>query len=172
MSLDIIVKRAEAYAAARAVLSEKVTALTSGIADLKRQLVPAIKKAVAKTAEAEAELRAEIEANPDDFIKPKTHVFNGVRVGYMKAKGTLDYEDADAVIARIRKHFPDQADVLIKTKESPAKDALALLPAGDLKKLGVTVTSDGDQVVIKPVDGEVDKMVDALLKDATEEKAS
>jgi hypothetical protein len=38
-----------------------------------------------------------------------------------------------------------------------------------LKKLGCTVRDTGDEVVIKPVDGDVDKIVRALLKDATEE---
>ncbi|MBI5561297.1 MAG: hypothetical protein HY894_00350, partial [Deltaproteobacteria bacterium] len=39
--------------------------------------------------------------------------------------------------------------------------------AGDLKKLGVTVEETGDAVVIKPVDGEVERVVNALLRDRT-----
>jgi hypothetical protein len=73
------------------------------------------------------------------------------------------------VVARIKKHLPEQADVLIKLKETPVKDALAQLSAAELKKLGVTVSEAGDQVVVKPVDSEVDKMVDALMKEAGEE---
>lgn len=92
-----------------------------------------------------------------------------MKVGYQKGKGTISFEDADSVVARIKKHLPDQADVLIKLKETPVKDALAQLSAADLKKIGVTVSEAGDQVVIKPVDSEVDKMVDALLKDVGEE---
>jgi hypothetical protein len=95
-------------------------------------------------------------------------VLSGVKLGYQKAKGTLDYDDAEAVCARIRKHLPEQADVLIATRETPVKTALAQLPAADLKRIGVTLSDAGDQIVVKPVDSEVDKMVDALLKDATE----
>ncbi len=73
------------------------------------------------------------------------------------------------MVARIKKHLPEQADVLIKLKETPVKDALAQLSAAELKKLGVTVSEAGDQVVVKPVDSEVDKMVDALMKEAGEE---
>lgn len=167
-ALETISKRAEVYASARSLLSEKVTALNDGIAALRKDCIPGIKRALAKAAEAEAALRALIEANPDCFTKPKTQVFSGVKVGYQKGKGAISFDDADAVVARIKKHLPDQADVLIKLKETPVKDALAQLSALDLKKIGVTVSQAGDQVVIKPVDSEVDKMVDALLKDATE----
>lgn len=168
-ALDNISKRAEVYASARSLLSDKVTALNDGIAALRKDYIPGIKRAVAKAAEAEAALHALIEAHPDCFTKPKTQVFSGVKVGFQKGKGTISFEDADAVVARIKKHLPDQADVLIKSKETPVKDALAQLSATDLKKIGVTVSEAGDQVVIKPVDSEVDKMVDALLKNATEE---
>lgn len=167
-ALDNISKRAEVFASARSLLADKVTALNDGIAALRKDCIPGIKRAVAKAAEAEAALRALIEAHPDCFTKPKTQVFSGVKVGFQKGKGTISFEDADAVVARIKKHLPDQADVLIKLKETPIKDALAQLSATDLKKIGVTVSEAGDQVVIKPVDSEVDKMVDALLKDATE----
>lgn len=168
-AIDNISKRASVYSDARQLLAEKVTAFNDGLAALRKDHIPGIKKAVARAAEAEAALRALIEANPDCFTKPKTQVFSGVKVGYQKGKGTISFEDADSVVARIKKHLPDQADVLIKQKETPVKDALAQLSAADLKKIGVTVSEAGDQVVIKPVDSEVDKMVDALLKDVGEE---
>ena len=86
-----------------------------------------------------------------------------------EGKGAISFEDADSVVARIKKHFPDQVDVLIRTKEEPVKDALSNLSAADLKKIGVTVSEAGDKCVVKPVDSEVDKMVDALLKAAARE---
>ena len=47
--------------------------------------------------------------------------------------------------------------------------ALGDLLADELKKLGISVTEGGDAIFIKPVDSAVDKLVDALLKEATEE---
>ena len=41
----------------------------------------------------------------------------------------------------------------------------------ELKKVGCTVVDAGDAVVIKPTDSEVDKLVDTLLKGATETEA-
>lgn len=168
-ALDNISKRAEVYATARQLLADQVGAFNEGLAELRKDHIPGIKKALAKAADAEAALRALIEAHPDCFTKPKTQVFSGVKVGYQKGKGTISFEDADSVVARIRKHLPDQADVLIRSKEVPVKDALAQLSAADLKKIGVTVSDAGDQVVIKPVDSEVDRMVEAMLKAAGEE---
>jgi len=167
--LDQITRRAEVYASCRTLLQQRVAALTDGMAALRREHMPSIKQALAKAADAEAALRELIVANPDLFAKPRTRTYAGVKVGYAKGKGTISFEDADAVVARIKKHLPDQADVLIKLKETPVKDALAQLSAAELKKLGVTVSEAGDQVVVKPVDSEVDKMVDALMKEAGEE---
>lgn len=168
-TIDTISKRAEVYATARALLAEKVSALNDGIAALRKDHIPAIKRAVARAAEAEASLRALVDANPECFTRPRTQVFSGVKVGFQKGKGAISFDDADAVVARIKKHLPEQADVLIKLKETPVKDALANLSAAELKRIGVTVSEAGDQVVVKPVDSEVDKLVDALLKDSQEE---
>jgi hypothetical protein len=38
----------------------------------------------------------------------------------------------------------------------------------DLKRLGCEVAEAGDQIVIKPVDGEIDKLVNAYLKELAE----
>jgi hypothetical protein len=169
--IETINQRAEIYAKAHALLTDKVTALQAAQAALRREHLPGIRAGVQRAAEAEDALRALVEANPECFAKPKTRVLAGVKVGYMKGKGTLDYDDADAVVARIEKHLPDQADVLIRLKKTPVKDALAQLPAADLKRLGVTLAEAGDQIVIKPADSEVDKLVEALLKGAAEEAA-
>ena len=85
-----------------------------------------------------------------------------VVVNYASSKA-----DADAVVARIKKHLPDQVDVLIQSKDVPVKSALAQLTAVELKKLGVSVTDAEDQIVIKTADSEIDKTVEALLKAAS-----
>lgn len=168
-TLETIAKHADVHAQARALLAERVTALTDAQAALNRQHLPGVKRALARAAETEANLRALIDANPGSFVKPRTQVFSGIKVGYAKGKGQLTFDDADSVVARIKKHLPDQADVLIRQKETPVKEALAQLAAADLKKIGVTLTEAGDQTVVRPVDSDVDKMVDALLKAAAGE---
>lgn len=169
--LTDIEKRAKAFADARAEVAETVTTLNTGIEALKREHLPSLKRSIAKVAERYDNLRGIIDANPQLFQRPKTVVFHGVKVGFTKSKGSIKFDSAEHVVKLIKKHLPDQADVLIVKKETPAKDALANLSAADLKKIGCTVTNTGDVVVIKPADSEVDKLVDTLIKGATEAEA-
>jgi hypothetical protein len=169
--LTDIERRAKAFADARAEVAGIVSLLNEGIEALKRDNMPSLKRAIARAAEKHDNLKGLIDANPQLFVRPRTVVFHGVKVGYGKGKGGITFEDGAQVVKLIKKHLPDQAEVLIITKESPAKDALAQLSATDLKKIGCSVVNAGDAVVIKPTDSEVDKLVDTLLKGATEAEA-
>ncbi|MBI2313552.1 MAG: hypothetical protein HYU77_13715 [Betaproteobacteria bacterium] len=157
------------YAVAREALSGAVSALEEEIAAAKRRYLPKIKRCVAAAADRRGALAAAIEDGCELFSKPRTQTFHGIRVGVMKGKGGLEWEDADRVVALIERHFPDQVELLIKVRKTPVKDALAQLSAADLKRIGVTIIETGDQLVIRPTDSEVDRLVEALLKDAEEE---
>lgn len=154
------------YAKARDLLASRVQALQDEIAAAKRHKLSGIKKAVAAAAEARDKLHAAIEDSPELFERPRTLVIVGIRVGYAKGSGKLSFDHAGKVVQRIRRHFPEQAEVLIKTTETPIRKALGGLSVAELKRIGVTVEEAGDQVVIKPTDSEVDKLVNVLLADA------
>lgn len=173
VTLTDIERRTKLFADALARLAAIVTKLNDEVEQIKRAALPAIKDAVAAAAGREAGLRALIEENPQIFDKPRTQVFHGIRIGFRKGTGGIDWEDDDKVVALIKKHFPKaQAELLIKTKEKPIAKALQDLDVADLKKIGCTVEDTGDVVVIKPTDSDVDKIVTALLKDAlTNEEA-
>lgn len=168
-AMSDIEKRAQALADARSKLTEIVTTLNDDIEALKRQHLKGLKDAVAKMAERHDQLKSLIELNPTLFARPRTVVLHGIKLGLTKGKGSLDWEDDAAVCKAIKRLLPDQQDVLINTTEKPSKDALQQLPGATLKRLGVTVEEAGDQVVIKPADQDVDKLVKALIKGATEE---
>lgn len=167
-TMDEIGERARVLAEHRTRLHALVQHLKEGIDALQADQMPAIREAIDGATAAWEQLRALIEANPQHFIKPRTMTVNGIKVGFEKGKGGLEIADPDKTVKLIRKHLPDQADVLIATKETPAKDALAQLPADQLKRLGVNVKGTDDQVVIRPVDGDVDKLVKAFVKAAVE----
>jgi len=167
--LSAIEARAKRYAEAREKIAALVTDLNTGMEALKREAIPELKRAIARAAEHHDQLKAMIEAAPGLFVRPRTVTFYGIRLGFQKGKGKIEWDDADKVVALIEKHFPEQADILINTKKTPAKDALNGLTAAELKKVGISVTEGGDAVFIKPVDSAVDKMVDALFKAATED---
>lgn len=156
----------------REQLSVSVRALEDEINAVKRKHITAIKRKVAAVAERQANLKAAIEESAGLFRKPRTMILHGIKIGYQKSKGKISWADDDQVIKLIKKHFPEQADVLIKMTEKPVKDALQNLTAADLKRIGVTIDETGDFVVIKSTDTEIDKFVEALLKDEDQAEAA
>lgn len=161
--------RAKKYAAARGHITAIVTALKTGIDLLKTTELPKLRKEIKTAAEHHDALKALIADAPTLFEKPKTVIMHGLKLGYAKSKGKLVIADADRTVTLIKRHFPEKADDLIKTEETPVAAALNQLTVADLKKVGVTVIDATDEVVIKPVDSDVDKLVSAFLKEATTE---
>jgi uncharacterized coiled-coil DUF342 family protein len=168
-TMEQIESKARAHAKARESLAKVVLGLQDQIDDLKRVYLPRIKSLVNKAADTSGELLQLVNESPELFKKPKSVTFHGIKLGYQKEKGKIEFDDPDQVIKLIRKHLPDLVDTLIATTEKPSKDALNNLTAEQLKKIGVKVTSDSDVVFIRPADSDVDKMVNALIKGATEE---
>lgn len=161
--LNDIEKKAHAYASARSALSAIVTEMNDAIDALKRDNMPRLRRNMARIGELEAELNELIEAVPELFEKPRTHVFHGIKVGYAKGKGGLAWDDEAQVVERIERLLPDQVDVLLAIRKVPVKGALQQLAARDLKRLGVEIIEAGDQVVIKPMDSDVEKLAKALM---------
>ncbi len=153
------------YADSYQQLASDVEVLEAAIRTIKKKSLPGIKRAAEKAAVAKEELKAAIEGAPALFEKPRTHLFHGVKVGLIKAKGTIEWGDADRVRALIERHMPDKLDVLCKVTYRPLKDAIAQLPAADIKRIGCTVVETGDQVLVKVADSDIERMVDALFKD-------
>lgn len=163
--IEVLTKK---YADAAGLCADLVAACEHERDQVVRNYTKRIKEAAAKAKQRKAELRAAIEANPSLFDKPRTQIFHGIKVGYRKATGKIEFDDPDQVVKLIRKHFADQFDQLVKVKETPIKKALETLSAGELKKLGIEVSETGDVVLIKDAAGDVDKLVAALLKDDVE----
>lgn len=167
--LDVIQAATKRFADKRQALEDLVNTVNCKIEAVYRKNTRALKIAVAQVAEQQAALEALIEASPELFEKPKSLIFHGIKIGFRKGAGGLNWEDDVQVVNLIKKHFPKLADVLIHIEETPIKKALSELPVSDLKRLGVTVEDTGDMVMVKAVDSAVDKAVKQLLKNATEE---
>lgn len=165
MTLADIEALTRQYADARAALAERVQQLEDEVASLRRQRLPAIRRALATAQERRERLAAAIAEAPQLFERPKTVIFHGIRVGYQKGRGSITWEDDARVCALIRKHMPDRADELIRIIERPLKTALAQLPTAELRRLGVQVVETGEEIVIRAVDGELDRLIERLLAD-------
>lgn len=164
--MEQVERLTQAYRKEYDTLAERIGDLEQETEKLKRRRLPGIKSAVQSAAVARAALAGHIEQHPELFERPRTVVIAGVRVGIMKGKGQIVWDSPAQVVRMIRKHFPDQADALIKITEVPIKKAVGNLTTAELKKLGARVEQSGDAVVVRPVDGEIDKLVTALLAEA------
>jgi len=160
---------AREFSEARRKLADAVADLEEEVRRLKRRRLPQIRRLVDRAATARAELHAAVEAAPELFRRPRTVVFHGVRIGWSKGRGEIRFEDPARVVELIRRHYPERFDELVKTSWRPIKPALSRLSVAELRRIGVTVVETGDQVVIAPQDSEVDRLVDALLRDGEEE---
>lgn len=165
--IEALTKR---FADGREDLSGRVRALEEELQQVKKRHLAGIKRSVATVAERQHALKNALEDGKELFVKPKTIIIHGVRVGVTKGKGKIEWEDDATVVKLIKKHFADQAEILIKTKETPIRKALEAMSAAELKKIGVTVEETGDIAFIKCTDSEVDKFVNALLKSEAEIK--
>ena len=164
MSFDRIEQLAAAYEWQRRSLYSLLEQLERKISEAKATALPSIKAQVGETAAARDELVAAIDAARGLFQKPRTRTFHGIKVGLAKVKGAVEIDDEERTIARIRARLTkDQAELLIRVRESVDKNAVRDIEEADLKPLGIRVKDDRDVVVVKPQDSEVAKLVDALL---------
>lgn len=153
-----------AYADKRHQLNECVRELGAEIEKIKTMRMPLIRQLAIVVAALHADLAGMISASPELFVRPRTHLLHGIKIGLTKRKGSVGWDDEAAVIKRIRAQLPaDQAELLIRVTESVHKPSVYDLTAADLKRIGIRVVDDGDEPVIKSTDGEIDKLVAALL---------
>lgn len=168
-------KRASVLSQSRDNLSGLFATLEAGIDIVKKGSLPEIQKLARQISKQHTELQQIISANPGLFEKPRTIVVDGLKVGMQKKPGKLEWDSDAALITRIKKAVeadaltPEQQDLLINTTEKPVAKALEKLDGKLLKRLGVTITSDTDEVLIKSVDSDVEKAVNAVIRDATKD---
>lgn len=160
--------RARQLADARTILDARVRTAQAEINRIVARHMAGILAAKDTFKQAETGLRLEVEQHPEIFEKPRTIVLHGIKVGYQKGKGKLVFADGAKVCELIRTKLPNEADSLIKVTETPITAALLNLDAATLKKLGCTIEDTGDQVVIKAVDGDVEKLLKRFLDEAAD----
>lgn len=153
------------YSDSYSKLSDKVKILEDELESVKRKHLRYIKQYADDAIEKKSLLSAALEDSPELFLKPKSIIMHGFKVGFQKGKGKITIPDEEKTILLIKKNLPDQADILIKQEEKLVKPALNNLTASDLKKVGLNLVEPTDEVLIKSVGSDIDKIVTALLKD-------
>jgi len=174
-TLEDLQKRAGALSALRDKLAALLANLQSEIDTVKTGHMVAIRRAARQIAQHHNELSDLIAANPELFVKPRSYVVDGLKFGMQKQKGSLQWKDDQALCQRIGKLAEggaisiEQASLCIKTSEKPVAAGLEQLDAGLLKRLGVTIAADTDAPLIKSVDSEVEKAINAVIREATKD---
>lgn len=153
------------YRRARDVLRQLAADAQLELEQAKEAHLPLLRRALLDVATAEVALREAVQRSPATlWERVRTRIVHGVKVGWAKARGRVEWDDEAKVIERVRKLLPaDQAELLLRRRESVHKPAVYDLTAGDLKRLGIRVTDDCDQVVVKDTLGDLDRAVSTLL---------
>lgn len=169
--LTEIEELAKALSVARDTLTDRVGSLHEELTTIRNRKLPGIKAAVAATKEAESKLEQAILASPDLFQEPRTIVVHGLRVGFAKGRGKIEWADEATVIAKIEKLFAEeQVKLLVKVEKSVRKKALGALSTDELKRIGCTIRAAGDYVYIEGVADTIEKLITRLLKEDESEE--
>jgi hypothetical protein len=153
----------QTYRAELTQLASAVTMMDAAVAAVQAAHMPEIKQRAQATGFAKNRVWSLIADNVPLFEKPKSRVFFDIRVGYRKQPGKLML-DEKKTLALIEKHCPEQIDTLAPATRSISKEALEKLPAETLKKIGVSLVTLTDKIIIEEEKTDVEKVVAALLK--------
>lgn len=145
-------------------LEIKIGQLEADLEVVKQRHLPGLKKQAQKLATREAELFNAIENAPDLFIKPKTFVIAGTKIGFANSIGSVSFEDDAYVVSQVEKLFPNRVDELVKTEKTPRKDAIRTLSDEDQAKLGCKIVGAGPVVILARVAGDVEKLINKLIE--------
>lgn len=161
--------KASCLSAARDDLTALMDAMQREVAQVQEEWLPDIRQTARKVALEQTLLMQLIEDAPELFKKPRTQVVAGLKFGLQKQRGKVTWDSDEEVCIRIDRAVamgylkPEEVELLVKTTRKPLARALAELDGKLLKRLGITVHADTDAVVIKSVDGGVEKAVRAMI---------
>lgn len=160
---------AREYGDAVKILRNLHDGMNDAITKARSVFINQIKDAASDAGEKHQMLMTLLTSAPELFKDTKTWTMHGVRLGYKKLPGKLEVLNPEATIKRMREDFQELAATAISVKETVVKKALSGQPADVLKKLGINVTCDTDAPFIKLTDDEVQKLIDAMIAQASQE---
>jgi hypothetical protein len=164
MSLLEVENQTKKYADLYSGLTDLLTDMDKEVKWVQDKYRVKIKEEITKLKSTGENLKSLLEENKGSFEKPKTQIFFNIRVGFMKGKGKKEFNNAKTV-ELIKKYLSDKKDSLIKIEETVISKALDTLTAIELKKVGVHIEDAQDEIVIRPVDTEIQKAVNKIISE-------
>lgn len=165
MTLKDMEQQVAPYSDVNQKLTDAVREMEDEIGVIRRKYTPIITELAVEARELRGTLIEAIESSPELFVKPRTHTVYGIKFGLKKNKGKLIA--SERTVELLKKQFQDRPE-LIRVKEEPDMKAIAGLSAAELKKIGVTVTADSDEVVISSDFDKIEKLIKDLVEDDAE----
>src|SRR3990172_3109329 len=117
-TMQEIEKLAEKLGLVRDTLTAEWLEEKEELTEIERKHIARMRKLSADFSTAYDRLIEAVAGAPGLFAKPKSVILHGIKLGYRKGSGKMEWDDDDTVIERIRKHAPDLVDVLIQKKKS------------------------------------------------------
>lgn len=157
-----IEKVSREYSKARTAVKKDILKYKNAVSLLKDKHTPVIEPQLKDIAALRKKLAKLIDENRELFNRPKSKTVNGIKFGLQKQKGKVIIEDEAQTVKLIKKNCRAMEGQLIVTTEKLIKTALQQLSGKLLKKLGVEITADTNEVIIKAADTDIDKLMDAI----------
>ncbi len=148
------------------VLRNIKESLDAEIDEVKAKYIEELKKASSEAGESYQMLLTLVESSEELFSDKKSMSINNVKFGYRKKTGKIEIDNEEFTINKLQELFPENADMYLSKKISISKKALDSLTAAELKKIGVNVIQDSSEAFVKLTDDEVQKLIDALVKES------
>ena len=143
-------------------LTDELTVQTRSVVKRRMRRLTTLTTQVNITREA---LLEAVRDCPELFITPRSRQFDGVKIGFRKEQDKLNFDES-TTIGLVRKHMKDQANALIKTKESLIVSAAKNLDRKEQAKVGIGVIEGEDQPFVNSGIVDIGKLIDALISQA------
>lgn len=147
---------------------ELVGQLQADIDRVKQTYLGQIRAATARARASRQVLADAVVADPAALGGNKTIVLHDIRSGWRKDKDKLAIPSPDGTVAAIKEQLPAMVTTLIKVSETPVAAAIARLDEAVMSKIGAFWQRGHDRLIVEPVDGDIDRLVAALIGDLPE----
>jgi hypothetical protein len=164
-TLEQIEIACKTYAETRDELRKAMQALQDQVRELSAQHRPEILAALDQAVNARLALESLVESAPSLFVKPRTKQLHGIKVGFRKNEGRVEFATSEErTITLIREKLPELAETLIKTTESVRKSNVKdELGASDLAAIGCSLVGAKDELVVAAADTDTDRLIQAMV---------
>lgn len=149
ITMQDIQNSTELYAALSRQFMGEVDRMETEINHIRMKHLPFVRNLAEKVFAMRETLTGMIEESPQLFVKPRTVIINGIKVGLQKGGDKVLFDDEAEVVEKIHELYGPSANMLVKTTEKVMMQPLKNLTKDELELLGCHKEEGSDEVVLK-----------------------